>query len=218
MPAEGRRMAYNQFTFADVVARFGLTVDTRHDLFAEVRPVPPAPHARAAIDLYGPIALTINTEKARSELLIAPVLAEVWRQAEFRVSYYSGTAFHVDPDDGLTGTADYLFTRGPQLPDAGPPVLVVVEGKNESINSGYAQLAAELVAARRLNARAGTPDDPVYGCVTTGSEWKFFRLRGAALDIDRPQYPIARLDKLLGILLHAVGSHPDRPAEKSVNS
>jgi hypothetical protein len=212
MPAEDTPMAYNQFTFADVVTRFGLTVDTWQDLFADVRPVAPAPHVRANIEMFGPVALSNNTEKSRSELLVAPVLSEVLRQAQFRVSYYSGTTFDVDKEQGLSGVADYLFTRGPQLPEVAAPILVVVEGKNESMPSGYGQCAAEMIAAQRMNQRAKVPDEVVYGCVTIGSDWKFFRLRGTTLNVDRPQYSIAQLDKLIGIFLHTVGAHPDQQA------
>ena len=51
------------------------------------------------------LALSINTEKARSEWLIAPLLAEVWERAAPRVSLYSGLDFNVDPAAlALSGT------------------------------------------------------------------------------------------------------------------
>jgi hypothetical protein len=205
-------MAYSDFTYAEAIRKFGLTLDTRPDLFAAVPPVAADPVARAAIERFASVALAINTEKARSEMLIAPVLGEVWRQAAYRVSYYSGTAFPVDPDLGLTGTADYVFTRGPQIPDITAPVLVVVEGKNESIAAGYGQCISLLVAALRLNRRENTGTETVYGCVTIGDNWKFLRLHGTDLAIDRQEYQIAQLDKLIGIFLFAVGEHPQMKA------
>jgi hypothetical protein len=43
---------------------------------------------------------------------------------------------------------------------------------------------------------------PTYGCVTTGSLWRFLRLTGRQLDIDLDEYQIVPADRLLGVLLH----------------
>lgn len=67
------------------------------------------------------------------------------------------------------------------------------------------QCAAEMVAAQRFNDKAGKPIDPIYGCVTTGSNWKFFRLSGQQLDIDIGEYLINEPDRILGVLLHCCG-------------
>ena len=201
-------MAYSDFTLPEALARFGLTLDTRHDLFGRVPPVEPDQAVRTLVERNNPLAVSINTEKSRSELLAAPVLAEVWRQSGYAVGHYSGNGFDVDPGDGLTGLADYLFTPGPQFPDPTPPILVVVEGKKESIPAGYGQCAAEMVAAQRLNRRANTGVETIYGSVTIGDNWRFLRLAGNDLAIDVPVYNIDRLDRILGILLFMVGYNP----------
>jgi len=43
------------------------------------------------------LALAIGTEKARSEMIIAPVLIEVRRQMQRKISLFSGVDFPVDP-------------------------------------------------------------------------------------------------------------------------
>jgi len=83
-----------------------------------------------------------------------------------------------------------------------------VEGKNESIAGGLAQCAAEMVAAHRFNQREGNGIDTVHGVVTTGSSWKFLRLRPPVLAIDRHEYLISQVERILGILLHIVGPLP----------
>ena len=45
----------------------------------------------------------MNTEKARSELIIAPILMEAIRLARPPVSLFSGAAFDVDKEQGLNG-------------------------------------------------------------------------------------------------------------------
>ena len=46
----------------------------------------------------------------------------------------------------------------------------------------------------------------VYGVVSTGSAWKFLRLRGSELTIDVPEYYIDNLPKIMGILKNIVES------------
>jgi len=48
----------------------------------------------------------------------------------------------------------------------------------------------------------------IHGAVTTGSIWKFLKLNEGTIFIDRPEYYLDQLDKVLGILAHCVGEHP----------
>ena len=201
-------MAYSDFTLNDLTNRFGLELDTHRDLFGHIPAVPVDPVVRTIIDRHHPIAITTNTEKSRAELLIAPVLVEVLRLTGHQISYYSGADFNVDRESRLTGEADFLFTRGPQVPEVSAPVVVVVEAKKENIGGAYGQCGAEMVAARQLNERAQTGVTTVYGCITIGDQWKFLRLHNDRLGIDSPTYTMHQLDRILGILLHMVGFNP----------
>jgi len=88
------------------------------------------------------------------------------------------------------------------------PILVLVEGKNESIPSGQGQLAAEMVASLRFNQKAKNTIDTVYGVVTTGDNWRFHRLRESEFVIDTRIYVIGEVDQILGILLYIMGLNP----------
>jgi hypothetical protein len=201
-------MAYSDFTLPQVLQTFRLTAQTTLNLFAQVPDAPASPTLRDFLDKNFTLALLINTEKARSEWLIAPVLGEVWQRCGGQISLYSGVDFNVDPEEGLTGWCDFLFGRGPQLPYVTAPAVCIVEGKNESIAGGLAQCAAEMVAAHRFNQRERNGIDTVYGVVTTGSSWKFLRLQPPVLAIDLHEYLISRVERILGILLHIVGPLP----------
>lgn len=205
-------MSYSNFTLPEVEEKFGLTITTSGSLFPRVRPVPVGSEVRYTLETFGQLALSVNTEKARSEWLIAPVLAEMWGRARATVCLLSGVDFNVDKDAGLTGVVDFLVGKGPQLTYITAPVLAVVEGKNESIPAGQGQCAAEMVAAVRFNEKAKKPIDTMYGLVTTGSQWRFHRLRGSEFAVDTREYAISEVDQILGILLHIVGSHPDQLA------
>ena len=201
-------MAFSNFTLQSAQADFGLTITTSRPLFADVPPVDPGPAVRHVLDTTGQLALTVNTEKARSEWLIAPVLGEMWARTRHAVCLLSGVDFSVDKDAGLTGVVDFLVGRGPQVSFVTAPVLAVVEGKNESIPGGQGQCVAEMVAADRFNRTAGNPPGPVYGLVTTGNNWRFHRLDGREVAIDTREYLISEVDRIMGILLYIVGHHP----------
>jgi hypothetical protein len=53
------------------------------------------------------LALNINTEKARSELIIAPLLVELRRLLNREISLFSGIDFTVDENQNLNGFCDF---------------------------------------------------------------------------------------------------------------
>jgi hypothetical protein len=198
-------MSFRDFTLPKVQQDFGLTTDTTQQLFAHVAPVSLSETMRRYLADFQPLGMSLPTEKGRSELLVAPLLAEVWRRSGHRISLYSGVEFNVDDAVGLNGVCDFLLGRSPQLFFVDSPVVAVVEAKKDSIPEGLGQCAAEMVAVQRFNQKANKPQDPVYGCVTTGTQWRFLRLTGKRLEIDLDEYPIAQADRILGVLLHCCG-------------
>jgi hypothetical protein len=67
--------------------------------------------------------------------------------------------------------------------------------------AGLGQCAAEMVAIQLFNEKEGTPVPAVYGCVTSGSNWRFLKLQGKELSIDVREYHMQEVDKLVGILV-----------------
>lgn len=197
-------MAYNDFTISKVKKELGLKLDENRNLFAEVKEVFPSEFLRQSLDEYIPLATAINTEKARSEFLIAPILSEVRRQAKQQVSLFSGSDFSVDRDKGLNGYCDFILSRSSEQFEITAPVLTVVEAKNENINSGLGQCIATMFAAQIFNERSGNLVKTIYGAVTTGTVWRFLILEGSNVFIDLLEYYIDRVGKLLGILLQPV--------------
>ena len=60
-----------------------------------------------------PLAISIGTEKARSELIVADVLVELREQFNHGISLFSGIDFNVDVESGLTGVCDFLISLSP---------------------------------------------------------------------------------------------------------
>lgn len=195
-------MAYNLFSFEAVTQKFSLTSNERANLFAQVSETAPSQPLTWLLNDHIPLALAIGNEKARSGLIIAPVLTEARRQANYEVSFFSGFEFNVDPAQGLNGYCDFIFCRSPELYLLKAPVLMIVEAKQENIPGGFGQCIAEMVAARIFNERAGNGITTIYGAVTSGDNWKFLKLESDQVFIDLAQYQIAQLEKILGILIY----------------
>ncbi len=183
-------MAYSSFTLDAVVTTFQLEITESANLFAEVVPV--APRSRFTADLARNVQLAsaTNTEKAKSELIVAPVLVELREHADRRISLFSGIDFSVDVDSELTGVCDFLVSLSPVQHLLQAPVMALVGAKKDALTLGLGQCAAEMVAAQRFNAEKGNDISWVYGATTTGVDWKFLKLAARCLHIDMELYPI----------------------------
>lgn len=197
-------VAFSDFSIAEVKRRFGIQLDESGDFFAAATPVTPGALLAENLREGIPLALAIGTEKARSELIIAPILVEVRRQLAHAVSLFSGVEWNVDPAQGLRGVCDFLLSLSPEQLDIEAPVITIVEAKKEDMTIGIGQCLAEMVAARIFNERRGQPISTVFGVVTTGNIWKFLRLHENTAFVDVTEYHIKEVERVLGILLSMV--------------
>lgn len=196
-------MTYDAFTLEQLKQDFSLVISRRTGVFDAADPLMPSAHLRDALAEGGPLAMAIATEKARSELIIAPVLMEVRRQLRGAVGLFSGTEFAVNPEYGLTGACDFLLSRSWEQLSVEPPVVVVVEAANDSPKPGVAPCIAKMVAAQAFNAAYGV-SGTVYGVVTTGSHWTFLRLDDAHVVIDLREHFLRDVDRVVGTLVAMV--------------
>jgi hypothetical protein len=202
-------MPYSDFTLLSAEHAFALRRTETRTLFVDIPPCAPTPWLEHALAEGVPLAMALNTEKARSEFLIAPVLLDVRRLFPGQASLFSGVLFDVDPVRGLTGYADFLLSRSGSQLVLTAPVVVVVEAKNDNLSSGLGQCLATMVAARCFNTRAQTGVTTILGTVTTGIRWQFLRLDGDDVAIEMREYDVERdVALILGIL--ASGLDPSR--------
>jgi hypothetical protein len=194
-------MAYSDFTLAKARDAFGLTLDETRNVFRNVAAVQPSDLLQRVLDENLTLATAINSEKARSEFLIAPILSEVRRQLDYRIGLFSGTEFNVDAAQGLSGFCDFILSASPEQYFISAPAVTIIEAKNENMIAGLGQCAATMIAARIFNQRAENDIHVIYGAVTTGTSWKFLTLEQNILCIDAIEYYINAVDKILGILL-----------------
>ena len=197
-------MAYSDFTLAKVKETFELTLEENQNLCVEVEGVQPSELLTLMLQEYIPLATAINTEKARSELLIAQVLTEVRRQLKYQIALFSGTEFNVDNSKGLVGFCDLIISSSKEQYYITAPVITIIEAKNENIKGGLGQCIAAMIAARLFNQKAGNDIELIYGVITTGTNWKFLTMKGNTVFIDSIEYYIKEVDKILGIFLKSL--------------
>jgi hypothetical protein len=204
-------MAYRDFDLRSARERFALTLDETRHLFTQVPTVCPSAWLTDFLAEWAPIAQAHNTEKARSEMIIAPILMEVVRASHRQLNLFSGPTFSVDRSLGLDGSCNYLLTRSPEQYFVDRPVMAVIEAKREDVVTGLGQCLAALVGVQRFNGDAVTLPY-VLGAVTTGSVWRFVMLTGTHASIDRTEYYLPQVDKILGIFLQLATVSVSQPS------
>lgn len=196
-------MAYHNFTLPRALEELQLTQDVQ-DLFAAVPPQPLPEFLLDTLQTGLQMALPLNTEKAKSEFIIAPLLVYLKSLLKNQISLFSGVELAVDAARGLTGVCDFIISRAKSQYLLTAPLIAVVEAKNDNLHNGYGQCIAEMYAAQLFN-RMHTPEiTRVYGIVTIGSAWKFLKLEGTCVTFDLPEYFIDNPQKIVGIILHMI--------------
>ncbi len=196
-------MAYSNFTLKEVQKIFDLNIKEEMGMFASIEPAAISDALAEILAENIPLAVSINTEKARSELIVVNILLEIRKIFQRRISLFSGVDFTVDKDRGLTGFCDFLISNSPEQLYVDAPVITIVtivEAKNDNIISELGQCVSEMVAARIFNQREENSIQYIYGVVTTGTGWVFLKLADNHVSIDLKEYNIEHPDKIIGIL------------------
>ena len=140
--------------------------------------------------------VSLSSETARRELLVAPVLTEVALhcQVPLRLEY------PLVVNNWLKGSLDYLLR--------GKNILLVVEAKKDDLTRAFVQMAVEMIALIQVE-----PQAQIYGAVTIGSIWQFGQILGDQQTIrqDLTLYRVPEdLESVAGILTAMVGD-PSQP-------
>jgi hypothetical protein len=194
-------MAYSDFTIRKAKQSFNLTLVEGGSFFPPIEPVPANPYLIEFLQESLPLAIAMGSEKARSELIISPILFEMRKILDRKISFFSGEEFTVDPSVGLNGICDFLISKSPEQLIIEAPAVVIVEAKKENLKGGLGQCMAEMVAAQRFNEANQQPTQVVYGSVTSGNLWTFLKLEKETVTIDLTDYLVPPVNKLLGILV-----------------
>lgn len=193
-------MPYSQFRLEQIKSEFGITLCEQFGLFTEIPEANYSQFLSETLEYNIPLALAINSEKSRSEMIVAPILIELRKQFDNGIGLFSGKDFTVDTQRGLNGFCDFLISKSPEQLIIEAPVIALVEAKNDNIESGLAQCMAETIAVQLFNQQKANEIKKVYGVVTTGSLWKFMQLEDKTISIDINEYFVGNPGKIIGIL------------------
>ncbi|ETW98053.1 MAG: hypothetical protein ETSY1_20325 [Candidatus Entotheonella factor] len=189
-------MAFSQFgSIAAVQAAYRIRHVLTHDVFGTTA-MEPSPQFVADLR-WQQMHIDTSSEAARRELLIGPLLREVYRSYADRLALW--VEHDLSADAPLSGTPDYMISA---LSPLGvmvftTPVLIVIEAKRDDFVFGWGQCLATLVAAQQYNRDTQLE---VFGIVTNGRSWEFGRLREEIFtQVDNP---VSLAD--IGVLFAAV--------------
>lgn len=191
-------MTYSNFTFAKLKNQYGIEMDTLN-LFRGVSLPTFDVSTRLYEDLEEAKFLPLLSEKAKSELIITPMLKELKRKYP-NFTFFSGFALNIKGQRGLNGIPDYMLSAHKNAVDVTAPIFCLVESKNKAAEDGYAQCAAEMYAAQLFNKQSNEPHEIIYGAVTNAFDWVFMKLENNTIYIDTERYYLNELPKVLSIL------------------
>jgi hypothetical protein len=192
-------MAYSDFTLIELKEQFGLT-DTVGSLFAELPAV--APGEFLTTQLKRALKQPLRNEKAKSELVVSPILLELIDRNNDFFTFYSGENLPANRARGLVGECDFFISRNTGSFAINMPILAIIEAKRDNLEAGVEQCAAQLYGASLINQGLGHPVSVYYGCVTNAREWLFLKLQHNQYTIDNKRYQLDRLPELLGVFQH----------------
>ncbi len=166
-------MEYSDFTLSTLQQRFDLK-HQRKRLFGEIQPLIPSEWLINALKTAE--ELPVKSEKAKSELIVMPILLELRKQNNKQFTIFSGENLIADVENGLNGECDFIITQDTGSYELNPPLLQIIEAKKNDVESGIAQCAAQLLGAKIYNEKQDVNLPTLYGCVTTGDDWLFIQL------------------------------------------
>jgi hypothetical protein len=197
-------MSYSDFTLRKVKQTFGINTIEDQKFLPEIQPIAASTTLTDFLAESLPLAIATGSEKARSELIISPVLLEVRKILQRKISLFSGTDFTVDSALGLNGVCDFVLSLSTEQLEVEAPAVMIVEAKKSDLNPGIGQCIAEMIAAQKFNEINNQSIPTIYGSVTNGTVWRFLQLTEQTVTIDFTDYPLPPVDVILGILVWMV--------------
>jgi hypothetical protein len=164
-------------------------------LFENVKRVEPSSWLKESLQFAELMPLT--NEKSKSERIVSPILLEVVKSYSTQITLFSGENIDIQPENDLSGECDFFFGLHPPKPFIDTPIISLTEAKDEDMELGIGQCAAQMYGARLFNEADGKNIPVIYGCVTNGLEWQFLKLYNNCFYVDKKVY--TNLNEVLGV-------------------
>jgi hypothetical protein len=181
-------------TLGDVLLEYKIRYEGRVFKITQMMPAP----QRLVEDLefaYEEIPFDASEATIR-EVLIFPILKEVWRPYTKYLTVWGHKPIEVDK---LSGVPDYLIAKRSSLGKIvfETPYVAVVEAKMDDFTGGWAQCALEMYAMQLLNKDETLP---IHGIVSNGKGWEIAMLERNVFVKYRQRFDMERVDELFSAL------------------
>jgi hypothetical protein len=184
-----RKQPFSSFTYREAFKHLGITELTRWDLKAA--PVPLSDFFRQRLERLQRFDLE---SLEVSKTLLIDAICEEGLEGFDRLKVWKGAYLE---GETVCGNADYLVAERRAYLEA--PFACVIEAKKDDFEQGTAQCLVEMKTCQWINRELGQ-DFTIYGIVTNGEGWKFYRLdRGGAV-AESLLCGIREMSVLLGLL------------------
>lgn len=140
----------------------------------------------------------LSSSEPAKTLLIDALFGEIVPLHQ-KLKVWKEAALHTD---SLTGMVDYLIA--PKRAFLATPLLCVAEAKKDDFLKGRVQCLAEMAACRWNNLQNGLTLD-VFGIVSNGQTWQFYKLSQEGDIFETGAYTTEFMPQLLGILDYLCG-------------
>ncbi len=188
-------MGYSSFKkIKTVVKQFNLDLEIIK-LFDQIEPKQPSEWLEESLAIADFLPLT--NEKSKAERIISPVLIEVAKHYKQKIALFSGENIDIDSTQDLSGACDFIFALQKLKPYIEAPIISIAESKDEDIEWGIAQCAAQIYGATLFNKAENRNIPFIYGCATDGTEWRFMRFEDSIFYLDSKIY--TDLQEILGV-------------------
>jgi len=193
-------MPYSKFSIEMLKDEFGLEI-VKKDFLKKIAVLP---STRLISDLEFAFQISPNSEKAKSEFLIAPIFREILEREKFSISLFSGENLDIDFEKNLNGECDFLLTLGGGKLLIDSPIFSIVESKRDNIQLGIPQLLAQMIGARLWNEKQKNKITTIFGAVTTGEIWQFVKLENSKVEIEFRRFYISDIEHILGAITEII--------------
>ncbi len=200
------KLPYSKFTLPQLEKEFNLKIDANSNILKNME-ILPSIWLKQALEFSQ--TLPLNSEKAKSEFIIAPILIEIRNKNNNSFDIFSGENLDVDIEKDLNGECDFILTKSKNRFTIHSPIFGLVEAKRGEINSNsIAQCIAQMIGAYLFNKQENSNINVIFGAVTTGEIWQFMKLEyinsNYVATIESKKYYIDSVELILGAIQQVI--------------
>jgi hypothetical protein len=187
--AQQRKRPFSSFTYREAFKYLGVTQLKRWVIDAE--PIPISDFFRQRLERLQRFDLE---SLEVSKTLLIDAICEEGLEGFDRLKVWKGAYLE---GEEVCGNADYLIAERRAYLEA--PFVCAIEAKKDDFEQGAAQCLVEMQTCQSICQQLGKAID-IYGIVTNGEGWKFYRLTIAREVSESLLYGIGEMSILLGLL------------------